>query len=242
MRFLLALFPICAFAQSGIDRPHLGLMLDREGQMRPVFGVAGNFLTGRGAGRALAIACSQSGCVAKLKDSIVSAGAVIPTPPGPAVIGLDSTGTVVYFRSQKRFARLQAGSLTFLDQTILDQTSDGEVLSVRSNPPEIAIAARREDGIRIMTVEGAVLDFLPPESRTALLLSDAVVYATADTLVLRRADGSELKFPAPGVRDLFAMGDGWVEARAAGAIYALRTDPGREHVYFLPESGGDGQR
>jgi hypothetical protein len=66
-------------------------------------------------------------------------------------------------------------------------------------------------------------------------ISNGIVYATADELVLRRADGSEQRYSAPGVRDLFAIGEGWAEARADVAIFALRTDMGRERLYVLPE-------
>jgi hypothetical protein len=238
MKFFLALAPVCLMAQSGITRPQLGDVIDRQGVLRPVFGIAGSFLPDAGkATGALATACSQAVCVAKLKDSIITSDTAIPAPPGPAVIGLEPTGAVIYFAETRQFARLQGGELTALDLTV-----DGEVLSIRSNSTGIDVAVRREDGIRIVRTDGAVLDVLPIGATSSLLLNAAMVYTTADEFILRRPDGSEQRFSAAGVRDLFVLGDGWVEARSARAIFALRTDPGKEHLYLLPESSAGHER
>jgi hypothetical protein len=112
---------------------------------------------------------------------------------------------------------------------------DGEVVALLAKSTGLDLAVRREDGIRIVSGEGATLDFLPAEATSALLLPDAVVYATSDQVILRHSDGNEQWFEATGIRDLFAMSDGWVEARSATAIFALRTDTARERLYLLPE-------
>jgi hypothetical protein len=68
-----------------------------------------------------------------------------------------------------------------------------------------------------------------------LVLPDAAVYATANELALRRADGSEMRFECAGVTELFAMSDGWVEARSRLASSPSRTDEGYERLYLLPQ-------
>ena len=237
-RFLLALIPACLAAQSALDRPRLGEMIDRQGLLRPVSGAAGSFLveapTAKGV---LASACSRALCAAKLKDSILAAGFTAPAPFGPAVIATDGAGAIFYFVETGQFSRVEAGSLT-----PMDLRTDGEVVSLRSTPAGIDLAVRREDGIRLVSSGGALLDILPASATTAILLPGAVVYATADELVLRREDGSEQTFAAAGVRGLFAMGEEWVEARADSGVYALRTGAGRERLYLLPQSASGKDR
>lgn len=174
--------------------------------------------------------CSRALCVAKLEDSVLAGDALVFAPPGSAPIAISGSEAVLYFSVVRRFAWLQNGALTPFDLAV-----DGEVVALRAKSTGIDLAVRREDGIRIVSSEGATLDFLPAEATTALLLPDSVVYATPDQLVLRLSDGSEKRFEAAGIQDLFAMTDGWVEARSAMAIFALRTDAARERLYLLPK-------
>lgn len=87
----------------------------------------------------------------------------------------------------------------------------------------------------VVASEGTILDSLPPQATAVLLLPGMKMYATADSLVLRKSDGSELSFPAPGIVSLSAMGDGYVEARSASGIYALRVVAGSERLFALPQ-------
>jgi hypothetical protein len=266
MKILLAFIPALLYAQSGLDRPSLGKVIDRQGFLHSVSGIGGSFLLeASGTPGVLSFACSKYLCIAKAKDSILfygeSAGlTTAPAPPGPAGIALDDTGAVIYFRGTGQFARWYPGERTSRwlrlaqgkelpshggqrvccarvteDTAALDITVSGEILSLRSTPAGIELAVRRAGSIWITSADGSILDTLPAAAQTVLLLSEAAVYATAVELVLRRADGSELRFPAAGVRELFAMGDGWVEARSRSAMFALRTEAGREQVFLLPE-------
>lgn len=232
MRILLFFVPVYLLAQSGLRAPDLGLMLDRNGFLRPVSGAAGSFVVGEArAGKVLSFACSQSTCVAKTQDSIVAGGAIIPAPPGPAAIAASDSGTTLYFRQSGQFAWLQNGALQTLDWIV-----DGDVLSMVS-AGGIKFAVKRDTGIWITVLDGSILDSLPPAT-AVLLLPDAAVYATANELALRRADGSEMRFECPGVTELFAMSDGWVEARSSSGLFALRTDEGHERLYVLPQPAG----
>ncbi|HEY6344553.1 MAG TPA: hypothetical protein VIY49_23920 [Bryobacteraceae bacterium] len=251
----LCLLPVGLHAQSGLNRPDLGLMIDRQGSLRQVAGVSGSFLVGAPqAAGALSFACSQTLCAAKLKDSILfsttdfrlcalASGSTFAAPEGDAVIAADESGATIYFRESSQFERWQNGALT-----PLDWVAAGEILSIGSGTSSSTLAVRLNGGVWIVSTAGAVLDSLPSSAQAVLLLSGATVYTTASDVVLRRADGSEINFAAAGVSQLFAMSDGWVEARGKNALFALRIDSGHESLYWLPqpalrsEAGSEAQR
>jgi hypothetical protein len=236
MKLPFALVPLCLLpvnlrAQSGLNRPDLGFMIDRQGLLRPVAGVSGSFLVGAPqAVGALSFACSQALCVAKLKDAIFASGSSFAAPQGDAVISADESGATIYFRESGQFARWQNGALTPLDWVVA-----GEILSIGSGISGPTLAVLRNGSVWIVSTGGAVLDSLPSSAQAVLLLWGATVYATASDVVLRRADGSEIHFAATGVSQLFAMSDGWVEARGTNGLFALRTDSGPENLYWLPQ-------
>jgi hypothetical protein len=222
----------CVWAQSGPGRPALGQMLDRQDGLHPVYGVGGSFhVTSPTTEGVLSTACAGTLCVAKTESSIISwstAGTMVtPAPTGSAIIAVDATGATIYFPSTQQFGRWQNGSLTMLNLTIT-----GTVLSLG---PGLTIAVERSGTLWIVSSDGTILDSLPPSATAALLTANGIVYATSSALILRKSDGSELSFPAQGVQDLFALGDGYAEARAGGILYALRTIPGREQLFQLPQ-------
>jgi hypothetical protein len=231
MKTLLAvLLPVGLWGQPGLNRPRVGQMLDEQGLLRPIFGIGGSFTTGTPfEGRVLSTACSRLVCLVKTDSSILSSSSITAAPSGPAVIGLDGANAWIYFSEPKQFAYWQAGVLSLLDLSV-----DGEVLSLQ---PELRIAVRRPSGVWIISGDGTILDSLPPETGSVLLIEGGgVVYATPDSVVLRKSGGAELRFAAPGVDALFQMGEGYVEARSASATYALRTAAGIERLFLLPGS------
>ena len=226
-------------AQPGLDRPALGLMLDRQGSLRPVYGVGGSFHVERAtAVGVVSTACAGSLCVAKTNSTLISwnkaTGVVTPAPAGGAVIAVDAAGATIYFPSIQQFGRWQNGALTMLDLSVY-----GTVLSLGSGSSGLTIAVQRAGVVWIVSADGSILDSLPPGAGAVLLIPNGVVYATSGALILRRSGGSELSFPAQGVEGaqgaLFALGDGYVEARAGDVLYALRTIPGREQLFQLPQ-------
>ena len=230
----------CAWAQSGLDRSVLGQMIDRQSVLRPVYGVGGSFHTDAPvAQRVLSSACAGTICLAKTESALISGPMIVPAPPGDAKIALDSSGATIYFPSVQQFGRWQNGALTPLTLSPA-LSNDGTVLALGSGPSGLVIAVERAGTVWIVssdgTTAGTILDSLPPGTGTVLLTANGVVYATANALILRKSDGSELSFAASGIEDLFQLGDGYVEARAAGVIYALRTTPGRERLFQLPQT------
>jgi hypothetical protein len=229
---VLAAAAVCLHAQPTLDRPVIGQLLDRQGLLRPVTGVGGNFQLDPPAARSvLATACSHDLCVAKTNAAILSGSFSTPAPPGRALIALDGLAAVFYFREQNQFARWQSGSLTPLAIYI-----DGEALALRSVNSVLNLAVRRDSEVWIVAADGTILDSLPAETSAVLLLSDAVVYSSTGELVLRKSTGVELRFPVSGVNALFALGEDYIEAVTPLADYALRTQSGREQLYVLPQA------
>ena len=226
MRFLLAFWGVCAYAQSGIDVPIVGALVDSSGAMRPVQGVAGNFLLGPATvSGVLSAACSEQLCLAKADSKILSGTGATEAPPGPAVFAVHGEEAVVFFPESQTFARWHDNTLDLLDWSIA-----GEVLSIRGT--EIAV---RQDG-RVWDVlpDGSVIDWIADTIGPVLLFEDAVVFGTPDQLVLRHPDGSELRFELTGAETIAAMGPHYVAIRAGDALFTLRTEPGRESLFLLP--------
>lgn len=231
MRFALLLTcTACAWAQSGLTGPFLGQMIDLHGFPRLVYGMSGNFrVEAPGSERVLASACSRSLCLAKTARGLLWSGGVTPAPPGGAVIAPESSGATIYFSAPGEFARWQNGALHKLDLH-----AAGVVLSMASTPSGLNLAVERAGTIWIVDSTGAALDSLPTEATSVLLTPLLAIYSTPDSLVLRKASGSELRFPIPGVQSLSALSGAYVEARTSNALFGLRIVPGSEQLFQLP--------
>ena len=228
MRRLLLIFcSVCAWAQSGIEVPGIGVIVDSSRGLRPVQGVAGSFLLGPASmPGVLSAACSEQMCLAKTDSKILSATGETDARTGPAIFGFSGDDAIVFFPEVHTFARWHADTLDPLDWTL-----DGEVLSVSATE----IAVRKDGEVSIIRPDGFVVDSIPDASGPVLLLPVGVVFATKDEIVLRQ-DQSEVRFELAGAESIAAMGPHYAAIRAGGAIYALRTDPGREGLYRLPGS------
>ena len=217
--------------QSGMNRPFLGEMLDREGRLEPVYGAGGSFqIAAPAVTRVLSSACSTALCVAKTESALIATDGSAAAPPGEALIALDSTGATVYFPQTNEFARWQNGVLTPLNLAVNDA-----IVGVRSASSGLNLAVVRSGNVWIVSGDGAILDSLPPDAAKVLLLSSDLVYSTRESIVLRKSDETELHFPVPGVSALIALGEGYVEAVTSEALYVLRTVPGREQLLRLPD-------
>ncbi len=126
------------------------------------------------------------------------------------------------------FARWHDDSLDPLDWAV-----DGEVLSVRFSDGEAEIAVRRDGQVSIVRPDGSVLDSIPDASGPVLLLPKGVIFATQDEIVLRQ-DDSEVRFELADAQSITVMGPHYAAISAGGAIYALRTEPGRASLFLLP--------
>src|SRR5438552_6044438 len=101
---LLLLIARCAWSQSGIEAPSIGMVVDSLGSLRAVQGVAGNFLLGPPmATGVLSAACSEQLCLAKTDSTILSPTGQTDAPPGPAIFGLDRDIAVIFLPQSQSF-------------------------------------------------------------------------------------------------------------------------------------------
>src|SRR5579862_9183996 len=107
MKMLFFCAAISACAQSGLDRPRIGTMLDRNGNARPVLGFSGSITVADPiATKLTSLACAQSCLYTPAPGG---------WPAGPALFAFDTTGAFVYFLESRLLARWQSGELTPLD-------------------------------------------------------------------------------------------------------------------------------
>jgi hypothetical protein len=230
MKLLSLFWAMCAWAQSGIDVPGMGAVIDSSGALRPVQGVAGNFLLGPAMlSGVLSAACSDRLCLAKTDSKIVSATGETDAPAGPAIFATDGDQAVVFFRGAQLFARWHDDTLDPLDWAVND-----EILSIRFHGGETEIAVRREGSVWIVRPDDSVIDSVADASGPVLLLREGVLFASGDQLVLRHRDAREVRFELSGAEAITAMGPHYAVIRAGGATYALRTESGREQLFLLP--------
>jgi hypothetical protein len=228
-------------AQSRIEQPQLGLMLDRGGAARPIYGVAGSVTCGDAvATGATGVGCSARACLVKTDSAVVrvmrSANSFIEAPGGPAVLALDGDTAFVYFSELKRLLRWSNGQLAAVDLPVPDVVATAAIVSLRVRKSVLEFAVTQDDGKTwIVRSDGSFVDFVTDGRGPVLLLQHGVLFATADGLVLRRSDGSELRFDVAGVVSLFEVGEGYVEALTASAAYGIKIDSGREQMFLLPE-------
>jgi hypothetical protein len=215
-RALVLLIASCAWSQSGIEVPSVGIIVDPSGSLRGVQGVAGNFMLGPAiATGVLSAACSEQLCLAKTDSKILSATGQVDAPPGPAIFGFDADRAIVFFAESRTFARWYDNALEPLDWTV-----DDDVLSIRPGDDKVEIASRR--------------DWARETNGPVLLLKEGVLFATADELVLRRRDASETTFELTGAESITPMGSHYAAIRAGAVTFVLRLDPGHEQLFLLP--------
>ena len=233
MRRLLLIFcavgawAVYACAQSGIEVPGVGAIVDSSGALRQVQGVAGSFLLSPASiSGVLSAACSAQSCLAKSDSKIISATGETDAPPGPAIFGVSGDEAIVFFPEPRVFARWHNDVLEPLEWVF-----EGEVLSIRLKE----IAVRKDGEVSIVHPDGSVVDSIPDASGPVLLLPNGVVFATKEEIVLRQGD-SEVRFELADAQSITAMGPHYAVIHAGDAIYALRNEPGREGLYRLPGS------
>jgi hypothetical protein len=214
----------------------MGVMVDGFGRARPVFGVSASVTVGDPVGTGVVgSACSDSLCVLKTFGSIVANGVQTPSPPGTALVAIDGQTALLFFPRLQTLVRWQAGQIQPLALNVT-----GNIVALRSTAGVAQFAVQRDGATWIVDAAGQAIDCLPSASGPLLLPATGAIYTDGDDVVLRRSDGSELRFPVPGVESFSAMSfsttaANYVQIRAARSSYALRIDWGRERIFQLPE-------
>jgi hypothetical protein len=227
MRFLIFFFTL-ASGLAQIEHPGLGLMLDQNGEARPVLGVAGSVTLGDPiANDVQAVACSKRLCLLKTDASIVSSsGESADAPPGPALIA----PPFIYFERTRQLARWSDGQLE-----PIDFAADGQILSLRTaDDGAIELAVAHDDSVRIVRGDGAVVDSLPRAAGPVMLVKRGVIFANPDEVILRRADGTESRFDIADAESFFPLGEGYAGVRAGNSTWAIRIERGKEQAFLLP--------
>ncbi len=238
-----------AWAQRALAPPQVGFIRDTRGEVRPVNGLAGNFLVD-GAASSGVVSFAYSGPFGLLKSAsallvIDQQGrtiASVDAPPGPALFAFSAGGSpaLAYFEQSKAL-RVWNGH-AFQPGPNIDQAA----LSIASLSRTLgALVVQRGDDLWELGFElstGAIVSqtALPGITSPMLLLAGGgFVYRDAQGVVVRHVDGSQKHIAAhlPASLAFGQMGNGWIQVTdlATGRLFAVNVQSGHEGYYILPE-------
>jgi hypothetical protein len=250
---LMATFTVGAWAQ--LERPQVAWMLDAQGNVRPVLGLAGSPTLGDPVARnILSVACFPETCLAKTEGAVYSSlGWAAEAPEGPAVFSVGATADLVYiyFYSTGQVAKWHGGQLEFVDFT-----PGGEILSLRAAAEGFDYAVAREGGtvVEHFSMETMTVTPVAPLGGTGpvLLLDGAVLAATEDAVKLIRCPApaedtdflpAEFALDIPGAGQFFLAGNGYIQVNTKTGARLLRMNgscrdegcwPWSADVFVLP--------
>jgi hypothetical protein len=195
---LFLLFAIIGWAQ--IERPQLGLMLDSNGAVRPVYGTAASatlgdpVLTG-----VLSFGCSARLCLMKTEAAIIASdGTSAAAPAGTAIFSIDGASAQIYFPDNQQWARWHDGQLEWIDFVLDEVVPTGTVMQL-----EDGVIAATADHIALVRRDGSELDFAVAGVRQFFAIGKGYVQAVTDTgmWILRVEPGAEQIFLLPGISE-----------------------------------------
>jgi len=157
----------CAWAQSGLNRPHLGKMVDASGALRTVYGIASSVTLGDAEMTGvLASGCSNKICLAKTDQGIVSASGIAAAPAGQALFAFDGATAYIWFQESRQLAQWSNGTLVFLPRNASEPRPAGAVslsaleprpsgavsLSALEPRPSGAVSGRRDPDGEVLSI------------------------------------------------------------------------------------------
>jgi hypothetical protein len=250
---LASILSVGAAAQPSIQPPQMGFAGNADGSLRPVYGVAGNFILGSPlAGKVVSYAFSGSLGLLKTDATLVAfdqLGHFLGTTDaatGPALFAFspDGAAALAYIASSNTLVEWNTGKFA----TIPYRTE-----------PDLVVAISMQNAFEpslIIDRNGDLWEVQLPFNRarefsqkalvgvTAPLLalaSGGLVYSDAKGIVLRNPDGSEVRIGAklPAKFSLQQMDSGWVQLNdlQSARRFAIRMTRGHEGFYQLPEVG-----
>jgi hypothetical protein len=245
---------VSAWAQPAIAPPQVGFMQDTAGSLRPVYGLAGNFLTGDPMSWGV-ISAAYSGSFGLVKtDSTVvvtdvqgQAIATSDVPPGPALFAFAGEGkpALAYLFTSNTLLQWSGGALTPVPLDWAALAADAVLSIAEPDPDHAAMFVQRNDGIwdvHVLLATGEVdsQTALPRVTAPACMLASGDVVSSDDRgLIVHKADGSVVHIAArlPDSFSLQQMGDRWLQLRdLTNAVeFAVRISKDREGFYALPE-------
>jgi len=247
---VLALAGMIASAQSGLTPPRIGSVRDSAGNVRPLFGISGNFWLGEKiAADGVSFASSGSYSILKTARAILvydALGDLVgrPTPAaGSALFAFTSAGSPAFAWLQDSGELLRWNGQGFQPRSVNAAALNGTVISL-SAPDSSTAAFLVQRGTEIWRVDISVLNDavvfsanLPGVTAPALLFDDGtVLYAGESALVLRNGQGVERAISFSGTAAQFTpLRSDWVliDNGRPPAHLALRLSTGA--VFELPE-------
>ena len=228
-------------------------MRDATDSLRPVYGMAGNFLLGDPAVVGV-VSAGYSGSSGWVKTSstvavIDKTGSIVGStaaPDGPALFAFARTGepALTYLIATNTLLVWNVGAFNILpfDATALGANA---VLSIAApDSGHAAMIVQRDDGlwdVRVLLVTGEIdaqTALLGVAAPVLMLSTGEIVSSDSDGIVLRKTDGSERHISAvlPASFALQQMGEGWLQVQdlASGRQFAIRIAQNREQSYQLP--------
>jgi hypothetical protein len=248
-----------AHGQPAVVPPQLGFVQDSARSLRPVYGVAGNFILGPSVilGKSVVghvISEAFSGSVGLLKtdsslyafDSEGRLLASVAVSSGPALFAFSPAAStaLAYIASNNSLVEWRGEG--FASISLNDDIATEAVLAIAfPNASQVSLLLQRNDTVWQVNL---ALGTLGSVSETALLgihapllalPSGDLFYRDTGGMVIRRPDGSEVHVPAtlPVSLSLQQMSREWVQLTDlnSNARFAIRTTQGREGFYQLPE-------
>jgi hypothetical protein len=192
------LFGLALVGWGQIARPQLGLMLDADGAVRPVYGAAASatlgdpVLTG-----VLSFGCSTHLCLFKTTSAIIASdGTSAAAPSGTALFTMQGVSAYIYFPNSQQWACWRDGQLEWIDFAPVEATSTATVMAIE----EGSISATA-DHIALVSRDGAELDFDVADVQQFLSMANGYVQVVAKSgmLILRVEPGHEQIFLLPGI-------------------------------------------
>ncbi len=227
-----------------------------RGELRPAYGVAGNFILGPAiAGKVITQGFSGSIGLLKTESSLAAFDsngktlASISAVPGLALFAFSPSGGTALAYLAANDALIEWSGSEFVPVFLAyEKEKFDNVLGIAfPSPAEATLIVQREETIRQLNVSlggaGSISQKTLPGVHAPLLFlpSGDIVYREDGGIVIRRTDSSEVHIGAslPASFSLQQMNQEWVQLTDfdSSARFAIRTTPGREAFFRLPEGG-----
>lgn len=240
-----------ACAQPGLTPPQIGFVQDSGNALRPVLGIAGNFVLGDPSQTGV-IAAAFSGSSGMVKtdfallaiDRLGNVLASADAPSSAALFAFSPAGAPAFAYLTDANAWMVWDGQAF-QSVSMDMSAMGTVVAISSQRDgEGAVIVQRDDGlwdVRILLATGEVTSETAINGVLAPLLalsSGWLIYRDTDGIVVRKPDGTETHIAAqlPANIVLQQMGDGWIQVRDLDTLnqFAVRVTENREQFYGLP--------
>jgi len=228
---------VCALsAAAQVTAPRIGMATDSAGRLRPIAGVAGNFIPGEPiASGVLSAAASDVAALVKTRSEIIviGQGATVRTraPEGPALFAFSADGAPAFAWLPTGAALLKWTGNNFARVPLETAGISGQIVAIGvSDSAHVNLAVSQNNALQILRVrlsDGvvAVVTSLPDQAHAPLLMADgSILYAVSDALVLRDSTGHERQIPFSGAVSAIApMSSHWALVIAAsGRRYGVR--------------------